>query len=221
MKSKKLDKITIFPQFAIPLHITNRKMKQTLIALIAALIFTCSPVAAEQIEFTLTGNAGDGLLPGNLTPPASSTGSGGILTSIIFDLDTNLLFIDIGWGSENGFSDLTSEVTMLHLHGPTADPAPLSFDEPGDLLINLALSLNFDSSPTGGGLNDLFFVDSSEVQGFMEGRYFINVHTAEFPMGELRGYLVPVSAAVPEPGSAAVLCGLLGIVATVRRRRAR
>ena len=99
-------------------------MKRTLLAFFAIVIFTCAPLAAEQIEFRLTGNAGNGLLPGNVTPPTSSDGSGGIgLTGIIFDLDTNFLFIDIGWGSENGYSDLTGEITNLHLHGPTPNPA--------------------------------------------------------------------------------------------------
>jgi hypothetical protein len=195
-------------------------MKRTLIALFTALIFTCSPLAADQVEFQLTGNAGNGLLPGNVTPPTASTGSGGILTNILFDLDTSLLYIDIGWGSENGFSDLTGEITMLHLHGPTPDPAPLSFSETGDLLINLALSLSFNSSPSGGGIDDFFFINNSDVQALLEGRFYINVHTAMYTMGEIRGYLVPVSSPVPEPGSVAMFACLTLSAATVRRRRA-
>ena len=193
-------------------------MKRIILALVSVAIFTCSPVAAEQVEFRLTGNAGAGLLPGNVTPPTTSTGSGGIgLTGIIFDLDTNILHIDIGWGSENGYSDLTGEITMLHLHGPTDDPPPKSFSQTGELLINLGNSLNFDSSPTGGGLVDDFFISNPDVPALLGGRTYINVHTAMYEFGEIRGYLVRV---VPEPGSTVILACLVSIAAFSRRRRA-
>ena len=193
-------------------------MKRTAFALIILILFTCSPLAAEQVEFRLTGNAGDGLLPGNVTPPTASDGSGGIgLTGILFDLDTNFLYLDFGWGSENGFSDLTGEVTNLHLHGPTPDPAPLSYNETGPLLINLATSPHFNSSPTGGGLVDFYFISNSDVDALLAGRFYINVHTEMYDMGEIRGYLVPV----PEPGSAAVLGSLALLAASGRRRRSR
>ena len=84
----------LFPQlFTLE---ASHEMKRTAFALIT-LILLHVRLAAEQVEFRLTGNAGDGLLPGNVTPPTASDGSGGIgLTGILFDLDTNFLYLDFG-----------------------------------------------------------------------------------------------------------------------------
>ena len=48
---------------------------------------------------------------------------------------------------------------------------------------------------------DFYFISNSDVDALLAGRFYINVHTEMYDMGEIRGYLVPV----PEPGSAAVL----------------
>ena len=104
---------------------------------------------ADIVEFIATGEQGEGLLPGNISPGTTSTGSGAIgNTGILFDTDTNILSVDIGWGSENGFSDLTGEVTLLHLHGPTPSLPPFNFGEINpDVLVNLAGSLNSTAHP--------------------------------------------------------------------------
>jgi hypothetical protein len=191
----------------------------TLIA-ISGLLFSPAPgqVAADIVEFRLTGNAGDGLLPGNVTPPSGSGGSGGLrMGGITFDTGTNLLHIDIGWGTGNGFGDLSGDVTMLHLHGPTDDPAPDSFSQTGPLLINLATSLSFNPSATSGGLSDNFFLGNPDVPALMQGRMYINVHTAQFAMGEIRGYLV----AVPEPAIMTVILPGFILACGFRRPRQR
>ena len=136
---------------------------------------------------------------------------------ILFDLDNNTLTIDIAWGSENGFGDLTGEVTNLHLHGPTDNRAPRSFVERGPLLINMGNSLNFNSSATGGGLTESFFINPSDQQAILDGRTYINVHTTMYEFGEIRGYIVPAKF-VPEPGSVGVLSIVLGSYALRRRR---
>ena len=188
-------------------------------ALCLLLVFACS-TSADQVEFFLTGAAGDGLLPGNIAPPTTSTGSGGIGgTGIILDTDTNIISIDIEWGSENGYSDLTGEVVLLHLHGPTASLPPFNFGEMTmDLIINLGNSLNFNSSASGGGLIDQFFLSNQEVEYLLSGRTYINVHTSMYPMGEIRGYLLPVSA-IPEPGTTTLVAFSLITPWLNRRRR--
>ena len=125
-----------------------------------------TPAFADQIEFFVTGAAGDGLLPGNISPSTTSNGSGDIgMTGIIFDTDTNILSVDVEWGSENGFSDLTGEVTLLHWHGPTASLPPNNFGEVNpQILINFGNSLNFDPSPSGGGLVDTYFLSSDQEE---------------------------------------------------------
>ena len=184
---------------------------------LALCIATCAQ--ADIIYLIPTGNAGPGLLGGNASPPVVDPGSGGVgPTGIRIDTDENLLFIDIQWGSGNGFTDLSDIVTMLHLHGPTDDPAPASFNQTGDLMINLGNSFNFNNSPTNGGLVENYFVSNAEIEFMLEGRSYINVHTALNPTGEIRGYLVPI----PEPGAAGFVVVIAVFSASfllIRRRR--
>lgn len=171
----------------------------------------------EIVTFRLTGNGGAGLLGSNVTPGSGSVGQGGIgFTGITFNTDTNILHVDVQWGIANGYSgDLTGPITMLHLHGPTDEPPPNSFSQTGPLMVSLSNSLNFDDSPTSGGVVDDFFINGgSDEQGLLQGRTYINVHTDMFPMGEIRGYLV----AVPEPGTL-WMAGLISLALIARRQR--
>lgn len=194
----------------------NMKTKSLFICCVMVLF--CGFVHGDQIQFYLTGAQGDGLLPGNIDPPTSSTGSGDTgPTGIVYDTDSNILSIDILWGSENGYSDLTGEVTLLHLHGPTPSLPPANFGEVNpNIIVNLGNSLNFESSATGGGLDDDFFLSNQQEEWLLEGRTYINVHTAMYDTGELRGYVLPVGFAIPEPSSA-IGFGLI-LLATGRKR---
>lgn len=162
---------------------------------------------ADLFVLSPTGNGGDGLLGSNIDPAPTNPGSGGLgPTGITLDSVTQTLTIDIQWGSANGFEDLTGNVAMLHLHGPTPSDAPNSFDERGPLMINLGNSLNFDPSGTGGSLTESFFVSNQEIEWILAGRTYINVHTdANLQFGEIRGYLI----VVPEPASGAIILPLL------------
>jgi hypothetical protein len=53
--------------------------------------------------------------------------------------------------------------------------------------------------------------------GVAAGRSYFNIHTVNFPGGEIRGFLVP--AAIPEPASMILLgTGLMSLAARYRRR---
>ena len=91
---------------------------------------------AAIVSFELTGNAGTGLLPGNENPP-NAGGTGGLgAGGITYDTDTNILSVDIAWGSVNGFTDLTSDVSASHIHGFTAGP-PTGWSENAGVLYPL------------------------------------------------------------------------------------
>ncbi len=183
------------------------------------LLFFIGAVQADIIFFKVTGNEGDGLLGGNVNPTApTNPGSGGIgSTGIFLDTDTNTLHIDIEWGSGNGYTDMTDVVTMVHLHGMTADPAPQSFNQVNsNILINVGNSLNFDNSASSGGVIDDFFIGNPDIPGLLEGRTYLNIHTAANSGGEIRGYLV----VVPEPASMAVCLVVVGLMIARRQRTA-
>ena len=180
---------------------------------------TTSPLAADIIELNLSGTAGEGLLPGNVTPGTSSSGSGGEGTiGLLFDTQLSELTIDIQWGSVYGFNDLTGPVTLLHLHGPTENVAPDSFSQvTTNILVNMTNSL-VDNTPNGGSLTADYFINPSDVAAILSGQTYINVHTEMYEMGEIRGYIVPAGS-VPEPGSFGWCLSLIGLLASRRRRR--
>ena len=52
--------------------------------------------------------------------------------------------------------------------------------------------------------------------GMVAGQSYLNIHTTQFPGGEIRGFL----AAVPEPGTLLLLTtGLAGLAQRLRRKR--
>jgi CHRD domain-containing protein/PEP-CTERM motif-containing protein len=189
-----------------------RLVRLVLIAGSAGLLAT----AAQAIPFILDGNAGLGLLRGNENPPVVTGGSGGILTGIDFDTTTNILTIDIGWGSGNGFTDLSGLALIAHIHGPTPNPAPAGFSENTGTLYDLHLMVGWNPSPSSGGFDGTVAITpGAHVAALLNNQLYINVHTFQNPNGEIRGHLV----AVPEPSTLGLLA--LGLVlVTVRRRRA-
>ena len=90
-------------------------------------VLMAAPANADVIDFLLSGSGGSGLLPTNEVP-AVTGGTGGIGPGgISLDTDTAMMSIDVRWGSGNGFTDLTGDATMMHIHGPTMDPPPTGF----------------------------------------------------------------------------------------------
>ncbi len=158
--------------------------------------------SADIVRFRATGSEGDGLLDGNISPPTGESGTGGIgSTGITFNTNTGILHVDVHWGSDNGFVDLSADVFKLHLHGPTPDAGINAFGQTAPLLITLSASGSLDPSRTGGGVNDNFFVDTGDRQALLDGRTYINVHLSDTDTGVIRGYLL----AVPEPSSVSLL----------------
>ncbi|BDS06485.1 CHRD domain-containing protein [Oceaniferula spumae] len=180
----------------------------TLVA-IGVSLMASPPTQAATILFNLEGLAGTGLLPGNEVPSAIGTGSGGILTGISFDTDTSILSLDVGWGSGNGFSDMTGAATVMHLHGPA------DFASNAGVKYGLDGLAGFDSSASSGGFTGTVTIAGGDVADLQNGLFYINVHTSMNPGGELRGNLV----LVPEPSSTALL-GLGCLAMAFRRRRA-
>ena len=137
-----------------------------------------SPAVVES--FTATLNAANEVA----TPPVQSTGSA---SAVITFVGGQLLFrVDV-----NG----TANVTRAHIHGP----APVG--------TNAGIRMNFYEPPSGttplnftttatlangiGGLPIGISMDSLLVL-MRNGNAYVNIHTSQYPSGELRGQIVKV-----------------------------
>ena len=167
---------------------------------------------AEIIQFSLQGVAGVGLLPGN-EPGSVTGGTGGeIGAGITFDDVTNLLTIsNVGWGSSQGFTNLSSVANNSHIHGPTTSNNGAGFTQTAGVLFDLTRSSN---AVTGGTFtNAPIALTAAQETDLLNGKYYINIHTANNGGGEMRGFIFPV----PEPTVAGLLA--LGLSAVLVRRR--
>jgi CHRD domain len=187
-------------------------MKKILLPL-SLLAVLASVSHAAVIAFELQGTAGIGLLAGS-EPAVLTGGSGGEIGSgITFDDVSNQLIINVGWGSSQGFTDLTSTATASHIHGPTASNNGSSFTQTAGVLFNLTRS---SSVTTGGTINQLFTLSGAQATDLLNGKYYINIHTTSNGGGEMRGFLVQQ---VPETSASLLGMFSLGLM-TLRRRRA-
>ena len=207
------------PQIFQLRRIGFRLMMLPLMTIVAglAMLGTESESTADIVEFIVTGAAGEGLLEGNIDPATGEPGTGGIgSTGIWFNTNTNILHIDVEWGSANGYTDLSADVFKLHLHGPTPGSGTDAFGQTADLLLTLSQSASFDGSASSGGVNDNWLLDAPEVPYLLKGRTYINVHLSDSDTGVIRGYVLPV----PEPSSM-ILLGLATAGLATRRKRNR
>ena len=189
-------------------------MKTPLIAL-AVLVFASSAPAAI-ILFDLIGTGGAGLLTTNeATPPASGGSGGEILGGITFNDATLSLSINVGWGSSQGFTNLSSLANGSHLHGPTANNngnnGTANWRQSAPVLFTLTRS---SDAVTGGQVTQSLILTAAQQTDLYNGKYYLNVHTATNGGGEINGFLTRV----PEPTAGLLGLGSVTLLALRRRR---
>ena len=193
-------------------------MKHSILSLAAAAALAAAmPASAHESIY-----AAD-LLGSSEVPAAVTTGHGAAKVTFDFDLVTMRVQVS--------FADLVGNVTASHIHCciapgtnvrvatqlPTFTGFPLggkagSYDHTFDM--SLAGSYNpafitANGGTVGSALNAL-------IAGLDAGQAYLNVHTSQFPGGELRALLVPV----PEPETYALMLAGLGVMGLALRRRA-
>lgn len=164
---------------------------------------------AELIRFQLSPPGTDvavGLSPSNEVPrSATSTGSGGEVSGgIVLDTGASILHVAVGYGSAAGFKDLTGAATAMHIHGPATN------GQNANVLVSL-IPYNFPATnPAKGGVivGDVPW-PTNDTAALLAGHTYLNIHTVEYPGGEIRGQLIPVNAApvVVCPTPEEVECG--------------
>ena len=107
--------------------------------------------------------------------PANDSPAKGVMEGT-FDTDTNTLTWTVT------YSGLSSPVIAAHFHGPVSylgltpeENAPIQVGTPGDL-----------ASPFHGVAK----IDDAQARDLKDGRWYFNVHSKNFPAGEIRGPII-------------------------------
>lgn len=122
------------------------------------------------------------------------------------NVGTNELTFNLVW---TGLGSLT---TNGHIHrGLPGVSGPVTVPFPG-----LPLGQTF------GGYNNVFTLTAPLAADLIAGLDYVNIHTSQFPAGEIRGQLLAAPNPVPEPSTYALSgAGLLALLAIRRTRQKR
>lgn len=109
------------------------------------------------------------LTAGQEVPPAASSASG--MAEVQFNENTN----KVTW--KVTYSGLTGPATGAHIHGPAGSGANAG--------VVIPFTGNLDAQPIMGEVT----VTLAQYADMAAGLYYVNIHTARFPGGEIRGQL--------------------------------
>lgn len=146
--------------------------------------------------------------------------------SAFFDQDLNRLTITL-----LSVRNMVGNITGAHIHvlPATADPlndnGPIRFDFFGPTGLSAPIPNSGGAATPGGNGTSFVFPqivfnnpNAADIQSIRNGFAYFNVHTQTFPGGQIRGNIA-ATAAIPEPGTLALLAGVLLPVVGLARRR--
>jgi hypothetical protein len=136
------------------------------IAALALLLAAQTPTQAKIVKLTAD------LKGSEETPPSTSNGSGAFHG--LYDTTTKKLSWKIS------YSGLTGSVTRADFHGPAGAGAYGS----------IKVSVNANQSPIEGSANLTEPSEKRLDEALLNGNFYINLHTAAHPNGEIRGQIL-------------------------------
>lgn len=193
------------------------KKRVNLIGLLVTLLLFSAAAKADVVVLTTT------LTGSQEVAPTGSPGIGSALVTL--DTTTNLLTVNVS------FAGLGSPTIASHIHCctppganamvattvPTFPGFPLGVTT-GTYLMTFDLTLASTYNPAfitahGGTVAS---AQAAFIAGLTSGQTYLNIHTSQFPGGEIRGQL----QAVPEPASLLLLTtGVIGVLGSRWKRR--
>jgi len=123
------------------------------------------PAQAGDVIGTVADMDGE-IVRARLGPASPGTGT----ANVLYETDSNLLSWEISW------SGLLGSPTLMHFHGP-ASPS-----ENGDVQVSLGVA----GLPVTGNT----VLSENQEADLLAGLWYVDLHTTEYPDGEIRGNLV-------------------------------
>jgi hypothetical protein len=167
----------------------------SLLILASLLLCLASAGVARADAVTFVAN-----LTGSQEVPANASAATGFAT-VVLNAAQNQITVNVS------FSGLSAPATAGHIHGPAApgSNAPVLFPFAG-----------VPNATSGNIPEQTFAITPTQVAQLFGGLFYVNIHSSNFPGGEIRGQLVQT----PEPATLTLLMtGIAGVGTVVRKRR--
>jgi hypothetical protein len=152
-------------------------------AVAAALLISASPSSAQSPVVTMTAN-----LNGGEETPILLTGAVGTATVSVDPVNEELAVTLSLFNFPTG-------TTVGHIHvGPKgiAGPVVINFPIPAGRTGDLALTFRVGAAAFVARPENGILTMADAIQAIVGGNAYVNIHTSQFPAGEIRGQLTPV-----------------------------
>jgi hypothetical protein len=197
---------------------TEEWMKSKIACLLFLILTAVASAAPMMFQAVLSGAAE--------APPNASPGTG--FTFVTIDPVAHTMRVEVTFGN------LIGNTTASHIHAPTAVPltgtAGVATQVPSftgfplgvtsgtmDNTFDMSMADSYNPSFLNNQGGTPASAEAALFSAIQQGRAYLNIHSTEFPGGEIRGFLV--ATAVPEPATWGLMAVSIAGFTLLRRRR--